>query len=142
LAGESPRILMQAALRKLVEVRAGYRCEYCRLHHDFQPLAAFHVEHIIARQHGGQDTSENLALACHRCNLHKGPNLTSRDPETEALTRLFHPRQDRWTEHFEFRQATIIGLTAIGRTTATLLQMNTPDRIDLRKELLKAGLWI
>ena len=132
---------MQAALRRLVEERAGNRCEYCHLHHDFQPLTPFHVEHIIARQHGGSDSSDNLALACHRCNFHKGPNLAGIDPETGAMTRLFNPRQDNWKEQFEFRNARIIGITAIGRTTAALLQMNTPDRIELRNDLLSAGLW-
>jgi len=34
-----------------------------------------------------------------------------------------------------------LGLTAIGRTTAALLQMNTPDRVELRLDLLTAGLW-
>lgn len=132
---------MDAALRRLVEEHAGHRCEYCRLHQDFQPVMAFHVEHIIARQHRGQDSLENLALACHRCNLQKGPNLSGIDPESGALTRLFHPRRDRWTEHFELRQARVIGLTAVGRTTAELLRMNTPDRIELRHYLLSAGLW-
>jgi len=132
---------MHTAGRRLVEERAGQRCEYCRLHHDFQPLAPFHVEHITARQHGGDDSTENLAFACHRCNLHKGPNLTSLDPETGELTRLFNPRQDRWIEHFELRQARIIGLTAIGRTTAALLRMNTPDRVELRADLLAIGVW-
>jgi hypothetical protein len=35
----------------------------------------------------------------------------------------------------------IIGLTAVGRTTAELLQMNRLDRLELRKELIAAGLW-
>jgi 5-methylcytosine-specific restriction endonuclease McrA len=39
-----------------------------------------HIEHIIAKQHGGSDDSENLALACHRCNVRGGPNLTGIDP--------------------------------------------------------------
>jgi hypothetical protein len=132
---------MHAALRRLVEERAGWRCEYCRLHHDFQPLTPFHVEHIVARQHGREDSPENLALACHRCNLHKGPNLSGIDPKTSELTRLFNPRQDKWTEHFELREARIIGLTSIGRTTAELLRMNTPDRVELRGDLCAAGLW-
>ena len=102
---------------------------------------AFHLEHIIARQHGGEDSPDNLALACHRCNLHKGPNLTALDPKTGELTRLFHPRKDRWNGHFDFQQERIIGRTAIGRATAALLQMNTPDRIELRRQLLAAGLW-
>jgi 5-methylcytosine-specific restriction endonuclease McrA len=132
---------MHASLRKLVEDRAGRRCEYYRLSHHFQPLSPFHVEHIIARQHGGTDSPENLALASHRCNLHKGPNLTGLDPETGALTRLYHPRQDHWTKHFELHVALIIGLTAIGRTTAALCRMNTPDRIELRRDLLATGWW-
>ncbi len=132
---------MDVALRRLVVERAGQRCEYCLLHCDHQSSVAFHVEHIIARQHGGDDSANNLALACHRCNLRKGPNLTGLDPETGALTRLFHPRQDRWNKHFEFQRGSVMGLTAVGRTTAALLQMNTPDRIELRSQLVAAGLW-
>jgi hypothetical protein len=101
----------------------------------------FQVEHIIARQHGGDDSLVNLALACHRRNLRKGPNLTGLDQETGELTRLFHPRQDRWTDHFAFQQGHIVGLTVIGRTAAALFLMNTSDRIELRLELMTAGLW-
>jgi hypothetical protein len=101
----------------------------------------FHLEHIIARQHGGNDTPDNLALACHRCDLRKGPNLTGLDPITGELTRLFHPRRDRWDEHFKFGQGEINGLTDVGRTTAALLQMNSPDRVELRRQLMEAGWW-
>ena len=31
---------------------------------------------------GSLDEVDNLALACHRCNLHKGPNLSGIDPLT------------------------------------------------------------
>ncbi|MGV3659463.1 MAG: HNH endonuclease [Prosthecobacter sp.] len=51
----------------------------------------YHVEHIIAQQHRGQDDLENLALARRHCNLLKGPNLTSLDPDGDRLVRLFHP---------------------------------------------------
>ena len=132
---------MDAPQRREVIAHARHRCEYCRLHQPHQPLVSFHVEHITARQHGGGDTPENLALACHRCNLRKGTNLTGLDPETGVLTRLFHPCQDSWPEHFDLRDGQIAGLTAIGRTTASLLRMNTPDRIDLRLALLAAGRW-
>lgn len=30
-------------------------------------------KHIVAKQHGGLDETGNLALACHRCDLYKGP---------------------------------------------------------------------
>ncbi len=132
---------MDAALRRLVVERADHRCEYCRLHRDHQPLVLFHVEHVTARQHGGDDAPSNLALACHRCNLHKGTNLVGRDPETGAVTELFHPRKHHWPEHFSLTGGQINGLTAIGRATASLLEMNAPDRIELRLQLMAAGCW-
>ena len=73
---------MDAAIRHLVHQRAGECCEYCRLPQEAVD-ATFHVEHIIALQHGGNDDPSNLALACDRCNLYKGPNLTSVDLELE-----------------------------------------------------------
>jgi hypothetical protein len=54
---------------------------------------------------------------------------------------LFHPRQHNWTEHFNLGGVQVVGRTAIGRTTAALLQMNAPDRIELRLQLMAAGLW-
>jgi len=80
---------MDPVLRRAIFDRADFRCEYCHLHCNPLPSVPFHVEHILARQHGGQDSLENLALACHRRNLRKGPNLTGLDPETAELTRLF-----------------------------------------------------
>jgi len=131
---------MDSALRKLVRERAENRCEYCHLPQDFH-VVTMQVEHITARQHRGDDSSENLALACLRCNLHKGTNLVGRDPLNEEITPLFNPRQQRWSEHFELRQGLIVGLTSVGRTTASLLEMNTPDRIELRRDIVAARLW-
>ena len=85
---------MEAAIRDLVRRRAGNRCEYCGLPQSAVPHAPFHVEHVVARQHGGSDDPVNLALACDRCNLHKGPNLSGIDPEADATVSLFHPRND------------------------------------------------
>ena len=68
---------MDERLRQTVRERADYRCEYCCLPQSAEPFFAYHVEHIVARQHGGRDDSENLALACYHCNAHKGPNLMS-----------------------------------------------------------------
>jgi 5-methylcytosine-specific restriction endonuclease McrA len=74
-----------------VRRRAGGFCEYCRSPESLSHLP-FTLDHIVARQHGGQSTQDNLALACPECNLHKGPNITGIDPKTKALTRLFDPR--------------------------------------------------
>jgi 5-methylcytosine-specific restriction endonuclease McrA len=125
---------MNAALRQLVRQRAKNCCEYCSLSQKFEPLP-FHIEHIIPRRHGGKDVAENLALACHHCNLCKGTNLSGLDPRTEKLTRLFHPRLDDWDDHFANRSGEIIGLSAVGRTTVNLLRMNEDGRLQLRESV-------
>jgi hypothetical protein len=118
--------------RRLVIARAAGCCEYCRMRQSWEPFHAYHVEHIVAKQHRGTDEIGNLALACHHCNLFKGPNLTSRDPDGDALVTLFHPRNSQWTDHFRIDADRIIGLTDIGRTTVFLLEMNADQRVDLR----------
>ena len=133
---------MDARARQLVRGRAADRCEYCRLHQSNSELP-HHIEHIIARKHSGSDEIDNLALACHRCNLHKGPNLTGIDPVTRTLIAVFHPRRDQWADHFRFRQAYIEGITPCGRATVEVLALNDPRRVELRRELLSSGelLW-
>ena len=120
------------SLRKKVISRAQGACEYCGMRQEWEPFHSYHVEHIIARQHRGTDDLSNLALACHHCNLFKGPNLTSRDPDGDALVSLFHPRQHVWDEHFKIESAHVLGLTDVGRTTVFLLEMNSDPRVDLR----------
>ena len=82
---------MSPALREQVRRRAGNRCEYCRIRQEHEGSHPFHVEHINPRKHGGSDDVENLAFACHHCNLSKGTNLTGRDPDTNEIVRLFDP---------------------------------------------------
>ena len=130
---------MSQALRRSVRERAGGRCEYCGLPDCLPPIEPFHLEHIVARQHQGPTTLENLAWACHRCNRHKGPNLTGLDPDTHALVPLFHPRRDQWREHFVFDGVRVRGLTPTGRATAWLLQMNNERRLERRAEVMKRG---
>lgn len=130
---------MDAELRGLVRRRADNRCEYCLLHQTQLPFATFHVEHIIPRKHGGNDDLANLALACDRCNAHKGSDLTGFDPTTGQLSTLFHPRQHVWEEHFRLVDVTVVGLTAIGRTTVRVLNMNEERRIRLRTMLKQYG---
>jgi 5-methylcytosine-specific restriction endonuclease McrA len=90
---------MDEAAKEEVRARAAGRCEYCLLP-EVHVLTPFQVEHVIAKQHRGEDRLSNLAYACLRCNLHKGPNLTGIDPKTKKLTRLFNPRRHRWSRHF------------------------------------------
>lgn len=127
--------------RRLVQQiweRAGNRCEYCRIPHPHYRLP-FQIDHIIARQHGGATISDNLALACFHCNRFKGPNIAGLDPDSRQLVRLFHPRIDVWTEHFQIEGPLIIGRTAIGGATVHVLAMNSDDLLLIRIEFLKEG---
>ena len=117
-------------LRDLVRQRAVNRCEYCGCHQNDLPLVTFHVEHIVAKQHGGKDIESNLCLSCHWCNFHKGPNLTTL--VDDQLVSLFHPRTQRWDEHFTVEDDWIVGLTPTGRGTIELLNMNDEDRREIR----------
>jgi hypothetical protein len=119
-------------LRNFVCDRAENRCEYCRLHQDHDPLFRFHIEHVVAKQHGGLTVESNLALSCHHCNLHKGPNLTGIDADTGAIVPLFNPRTQQWEHHFTMQGGRLVGLTPIGKTTIAVLAMNVPARIELR----------
>lgn len=85
---------MDAATRERIRRRAEYRCEYCLLPEAATPFVPFHVEHIIAKQHTANDSVDNLALACDRCNAFKGTNLSSIDPESGEIVTLYHPRHD------------------------------------------------
>jgi 5-methylcytosine-specific restriction endonuclease McrA len=54
---------MDAALERQVRTRAGGLCEYCKIPEEYDRPAC-EIEHIVARQHGGETVSHNLALAC------------------------------------------------------------------------------
>jgi hypothetical protein len=123
---------MNSATRSHVCRRASFRCEYCGLHQDQSPLATLHVEHILPHKHGGSDDLDNLVLACIDCNLHTGSNVAGYDPETGNLTELYDPRHQSWDEHFVRQDATIVGVTAVGRTTVEVMQMNAEERLQLR----------
>jgi HNH endonuclease len=129
---------MDAATRELVRRRAAGRCEYCRLPDEADEWP-FHVEHIVPRQHSGDNGLENLCWACSRCNLHKGPNLVSIDTESGQVVSLFNPRLEEWIDHFSIVDARIMGLTTTGRVTVQLLRMNDARRIALRHELIEQG---
>lgn len=130
---------MKRSVREFVRSRARKRCEYCRIHERHSSEYAFHIEHIISRKHHGTDDPENLAWACIDCNLGKGTNLSGRDPDSERVVVLFHPRHQEWHRHFELVEGRILGKTACGRATADVLNLNEPDRVKARKRLMELG---
>ena len=126
------------ALRKEVRERANGNCEYCLLPEE-QAFFAHEPDHIIARKHGGQTRSENLALACFDCNRFKGSDIASIDPSSGELISLFNPRKDTWREHFVIEGGRINPRTAIGRVTELVLKLNLQSRVEVREILGRIG---
>ena len=130
---------MTPAREREVRKRARERCEYCRMTQEIQG-AEFHVEHIVPRARKGLDELDNLALACPSCNLRKSDRAEHADPRTGRPERLYHPRNDRWSEHFRFEGLRIVGRTPVGRATVAALDLNTGRRIAIRAIERKLGL--
>jgi hypothetical protein len=71
----------------------------------------------------------------------KGLDLTGIDPASGQVERLFNPRTQTWSEHFELRGPLIVGLTPTGRTTVRVLSKNAGQRLQLRAVLIAHGLY-
>ncbi|AGY57439.1 HNH endonuclease [Gloeobacter kilaueensis] len=101
-----------------------------------------HIEHIVPVSKGGPDDLGNLCLSCSWCNLSKAAKIDEKDPQTENTERLFHPVEQVWSEHFEWKledKATIVGRTPTGRATVAALKMNRTEALTVRRNWLEAG---
>lgn len=127
-------------VRRLVHERAYNCCEYCYAQLGYSP-DPFNVEHIHPRSKGGATSPANLALACFGCNSAKGTETTAIDPLTQITVPLYHPRQDRWADHFRWSSncTELIGISAIGRATISFLDLNRPGLRRLRQVLYAAN---
>ena len=121
------------ALHAEVVLRAGNRCEYCKLSQLGQE-ATFHIDHVVPRAAGGPTVAGNLALACVSCSLRKWANQTATDPDAGEEVSLFNPRTQSWAEHFRWDMERIVPLTATGRATVAALAMNRPVILAIRQE--------
>ncbi len=126
------------AARRTVRGRAGRRGEYCRLPEAHNPNRS-HVDHIVSRKRGRGSGIANFAYCCPACNLHKGTDIAGYDRTTRQVVRLFHPRADRWHDHFRLSAGLIVARTPVGRVTVRLLKPNAPHLLALRAALIDAG---
>src|SRR6266849_3880613 len=122
---------------RLVYLRAENCCEYCRT---CQRVCgqAMHMEHIDPV---GGDQPDNLCLSCPSCNLSKAQATSGVDAITAEVVPLFNPRQQRWSDHFEWIEdgSQVLGKTAVGRATVQRLKMNVDRVVTARKIWIKAG---
>ena len=127
-------------IRRLVDGRAGGRCEYCRCPAAFSS-SNYAVEHIHPRDLGGTDDPENLAWSCQGCNDYKAAVTEATDSATGEAAPLYHPRRQAWGEHFVWSSdwLTVLGRTPVGRATIERLRLNRPSVINLRRALIAVG---
>ena len=126
---------MDDRTREAVRKRANGRCEYCRLS-EAHSFLAFEIEHITARKHGGEDSTDNLAFACRYCNAYKGSNIAGIDPMSQQIVPLFHPRCEDWHEHFRWAGPALVGLSPSARATIAVLRVNHPELVAIRQSLM------
>ena len=128
---------LPAALKQAVFERAHGCCEYCISQVSYSP-DPFSGEHIIPRSRGGTDDLDNLAFSCLGCNYKKFISVDAIDPFTGERVPLFHPRRDRWDEHFAWSEdlTLIHGITPTGRATIEKLELNREGVVNLRRVLI------
>ena len=130
------RVYIPVAVERAVRERAREQCEYCRAPEDFN-TDPFSIEHIQPLSRGGSNDEDNLALSCLGCNLAKGVRMDAPDPVTGQRIALFHPRRDRWSEHFQWSEnfLEVEARTATGRVTILSLDLNRQKLQNLRRAL-------
>ena len=135
------RAYIPKEIKKFVFKRANFTCEYC-FSLDQYSSSPFNVEHIIPISKAGNNEVENLALACHGCNLHKYNKMFGLDDKTNLLAPLYNPRTNKWQTHFKWNEdfTIIVGLTSIGRGTVDTLHLNRFRLLNQRYVFREAGL--
>ena len=79
--------------RRAIFVRDKHQCQYCGRR---PPNHELSIDHVVPRSRGGEDTWENLVLACTRCNVRKG----NRTPEEANMHLPHRPIRPRWLPRF------------------------------------------
>ena len=125
---KTPRRKISASLSARLRRTARYRCGYCLTDETLRGML-LEIEHIIPLAGGGTNEETNLWPACRRCNGFKGSNTQAQDAATGLVALLFNPRTQNWPEHFAWNGVFLTGLTAVGRTTIRVLEINAEDRI-------------
>ncbi len=97
------KLMQNRPSRSMIYKRDGHKCQYCG------STKQLTIDHIIPRSRGGEDTWENLVVACMPCNTRKGDkfleetNLTlntiPRNPFNKMLFSLDRSDVPEWKEY-------------------------------------------
>jgi hypothetical protein len=134
------RPYVSVELAAQIQADAGHRCGYCRSDERITG-SRLSIEHIVPLAAGGLTERANLWRSCRECNERKGVQLQARDPASSELVNLFHPRMQRWQDHFRWSDdgLRVVGVTATGRATVTALDLNRPHQIVARQRWVLVG---
>ena len=87
--------------------RYGFKCAYCGIDgsSDFATwfTANFAVDHIKPQKYGGTNDPNNLALACHSCNLYKGAEYCETVEDAKKIIRQKKIQARNWYEKYVFK---------------------------------------
>ena len=75
---------LSETIRQKVRERAENRCEYCLSHQDYI-MGRLQIDHIQPVAKGGDDTENNLCLACELCNQYKWTQTEDLDPQSGEI---------------------------------------------------------
>jgi 5-methylcytosine-specific restriction endonuclease McrA len=127
-------------VRDRIREQASNQCGYCRSLQKYV-LGVLEIDYLVPRTIGGTDNEDNLWLACRLCNSYKGIQIHGQNPKTDRKVKLFNPRQQKWSRHFEWTEQgmKINGITTCGRATVFALQLNNSNAIVVRESWISAG---
>lgn len=133
-------VYVSEELRARIDAADRRVCCYCRTAEANSGLRLT-LDHIAPQSTGGATTFDNVCLACSACNEFKAGATHAVDPASGESVALFHPRTERWGDHFAWSpDATQIeGRTATGRATVLALRMNQPLIVTARGRWARLG---
>jgi HNH endonuclease len=134
----SPYISVE--LRNRIRAHDRNRCCYC-LTTESNSGIRMTCDHFWPRTKDGKTSFENLCLACRSCNEFKSNTTEALDTISGETVGLFNPRLHNWPTHFEWiaDSTEVVGISAIGRVTVTVLQMNNPAIVAARRRWVSVG---
>ena len=127
-------------MRQRVAAWANYRCSYCQTQARVVG-SALEIDHITPLSASGASDESNLCLSCSAGNQAKGAKIEAVDPISGERRPLFNPRAQNWQDHFQWSAdgALVIGITALGRTTVSALDMNRDLVVKARRRWTAVG---
>lgn len=97
------KLMQNKPSRAMIYKRDGHKCQYCGSTKNLT------IDHIIPRSRGGEDTWENLVVACMPCNTRKSDKLLEdtnlilqtipRKPINKMLFTLDRANVEEWNEY-------------------------------------------